>query len=397
MLAHFVRIFRAGDYIAGDPQTVADPGASPLYFCDEEGNSMVTISLCMIVKNEEAVLRRCLQSIAPAVDEIIIVDTGSTDSTKDIALDYTDKVYDFDWIDDFAAARNISFAHATMDYQMWLDADDVLAPEQRDRLIELKKTLDPATDMVTMLYNTHFDAAGNPVLVSMRERLLRRDRHFLWQDPVHECIPLSGNILHSDITIDHRKEKHEGVSERNLRIYERLESSGATLTPRQLYYYARELRDHGRFERAAEFFERFLATDRGWKEDNIAACHALALCLRALGERERSFDALLSAFRYGSPRAEILTEIGYHFKLSANFAEAAQWFQAAADLTPPQVSGFLLRDYWGYIPHIELCVCYYNIGDLAKAREHNRLAGLCKPGNAAVEENERFFASLCVA
>ena len=68
----------------------------------------------MIVKNEEKVLARCLDSIRGFVDEIIIVDTGSDDDTKRIARKYTDKVYDFEWIDDFAAARNYSFSKATM-------------------------------------------------------------------------------------------------------------------------------------------------------------------------------------------------------------------------------------------------------------------------------------------
>ena len=62
---------------------------------------MITISLCMIVKNEEKVLARCLDSIADLMDEIIIVDTGSSDNTKEIAKKYTDKIYDFAWIDDF--------------------------------------------------------------------------------------------------------------------------------------------------------------------------------------------------------------------------------------------------------------------------------------------------------
>lgn len=70
---------------------------------------MITISLCMIVKNEEKVLARCLDSIADLMDEIIIVDTGSSDNTKEIAKKYTDKIYDFAWIDDFSAARNYSF------------------------------------------------------------------------------------------------------------------------------------------------------------------------------------------------------------------------------------------------------------------------------------------------
>ena len=69
---------------------------------------MITISLCMIVKNEERVLKRCLDSVRDLVDEIIIVDTGSTDATKRIAAGYTDKIYDFTWNDDFSAARNFA-------------------------------------------------------------------------------------------------------------------------------------------------------------------------------------------------------------------------------------------------------------------------------------------------
>ena len=77
---------------------------------------MITISLCMIVKNEEAVLERCLKSVGDIADEIVIVDTGSTDGTKEIAEQYADLVCDFAWRDDFAAARNYSFSKATKEY-----------------------------------------------------------------------------------------------------------------------------------------------------------------------------------------------------------------------------------------------------------------------------------------
>lgn len=77
---------------------------------------MITISLCMIVKNEESVLARCLDSVRHLVDEIIIVDTGSTDRTKEIAQGYGARIIDFPWNDDFSAARNFAFSHATMDY-----------------------------------------------------------------------------------------------------------------------------------------------------------------------------------------------------------------------------------------------------------------------------------------
>ena len=87
---------------------------------------MITISLCMIVKNEEDVIGRCLASVSDLVDEINIVDTGSTDRTKEIVKTYTDRIWDFEWVDDFALARNYSFQQATQEYVLWLDADDVL-------------------------------------------------------------------------------------------------------------------------------------------------------------------------------------------------------------------------------------------------------------------------------
>ena len=94
---------------------------------------MIKISLCMIVKNEEQVLDRCLNSVKDIADEIIIVDTGSTDKTKDIAKKYTNKVYDFKWINDFSKARNYSFSKASMDYTLWLDADDVILENDKKK------------------------------------------------------------------------------------------------------------------------------------------------------------------------------------------------------------------------------------------------------------------------
>ena len=88
---------------------------------------MITISLCMIVKNEEKLLARCLDSVADLMDEIIIVDTGSTDRTKEIAARYTDKVFDFAWVNDFAAARNFAFSKASMKYIYSADARDFTA------------------------------------------------------------------------------------------------------------------------------------------------------------------------------------------------------------------------------------------------------------------------------
>ena len=88
----------------------------------------VRVSLTMIVRNEEHNLPRCLESVCGLFDEIVIVDTGSTDRTAEIAGSFGARVFDFAWVDDFAAARNAALARATGDYAFWLDADDVVDP-----------------------------------------------------------------------------------------------------------------------------------------------------------------------------------------------------------------------------------------------------------------------------
>ena len=99
------------------------------------------LSVCMIVKNEEKILDDCLKQVIRFSDELIIVDTGSKDATKEIAARYTDKVYDFAWTGDFSEARNRSFSYASKDYAMWVDADHIIDDEAVEKLIELKKSL----------------------------------------------------------------------------------------------------------------------------------------------------------------------------------------------------------------------------------------------------------------
>jgi hypothetical protein len=95
------------------------------------------VSLCMIVKNEEANLPDCLGSVADLVDEVIVVDTGSSDGTKQVAERLGARVYEFPWVDSFAAARNESLRHATGDWVLWMDADDRLDEHNRQKLLGL--------------------------------------------------------------------------------------------------------------------------------------------------------------------------------------------------------------------------------------------------------------------
>src|SRR5690625_6404854 len=99
---------------------------------------MVTVSLCMIVKDEEQVLERCLKSVYDLVEEINVVDTGSTDKTIEIAKKYTDRVFHFKWTGKFKDARNKSFNYATKEYIFYIDADDVLLERSEEHTSELQ-------------------------------------------------------------------------------------------------------------------------------------------------------------------------------------------------------------------------------------------------------------------
>ena len=103
-----------------------------------------TVSLTMIVRDEEKNLPSCLESVRGLFDEIVVVDTGSKDRTREIAREFAVRVFDFVWVDDFASARNAALARATGDYAFWLDADDVIDPPEREKLQALLDSLQVA-------------------------------------------------------------------------------------------------------------------------------------------------------------------------------------------------------------------------------------------------------------
>ena len=354
----------------------------------------MTISLCMIVKNEEETLARCLDSVIGIADEIVIVDTGSTDKTKEIAKKYTDCVYDFVWVDDFSAARNFSFEKATMDYILWLDADDVLADADKSKFIQLKKELNESVDSVMMRYAIETDADGKPTFWYFRERLSKRSRGFKWTEPVHECLQIGGNIQNSDICITHRKIR---VTEkgRNLEIYEKRLSEGKELTPRGLYYYARELKDNGRIDDAIEKFRLFLLTQKGWVEDNINACYELALCYDLKKLPDLAMTSLLNSFLYDLPRGEACCRIGFIYMDKKDYQKAAFWFELAVLALTPLISwGFIRPEFSDYIPYMELAVCYDRLGEPDKAEAANGRAGEIRPDSPEFLYNKKYFAAL---
>ncbi|MDE6707507.1 MAG: glycosyltransferase family 2 protein [Oscillospiraceae bacterium] len=350
---------------------------------------MATISLCMIVKNEERVLNRCLACIKNIVDEIIIIDTGSQDNTKQIAMQYTDKIYDYLWQDDFAAARNFSFSKATMDYQMWLDADDIINPESQKQLVALKQNL--TADVVMLPYHIAFDEQENPIFTYYRERILKRSKNFRWSGAVHETITPSGEILYAEPAILHKK-LYINDANRNLRILEKLLSENKTLSTRDKFYYANELFYHQEYQKAIQAYINFLKQPDAWIENKITACQNLAKCCLEFQQSEIALQVLLQTFLYDHPRAEICCDIGEIKIKQQHYEEAIFWYQSALHIPfSNENGGFSQPDCHDYIPYMQLCVCYDKLKNFSLAKSYNDKAGRIKPKDKSYLYNQKYF------
>lgn len=353
-----------------------------------------TLSLCMIVKNEEDVIGRCLECVSDIFDEIIVVDTGSEDKTRDIVKKYTKNLYYFKWIEDFAAARNYAFSKATKDYIMWLDADDIILDKDKEKIKELKMNMDKSIDMVMMKYNTSFDSDGNVTFSYYRERIFKRSKKFRWIGEIHEVIPLEGNIIYSDAAISHKKLKNNDPK-RNLRIFENMIANGNELDPRQQFYYARELYYNKRYEDAINTFNNFLDSGKGWVENCINACQDLSYCYYAISESKKALNACFRSFEFDEPRAEICCDIGKYFLDREQYNQAIFWYELALTRKINESSGgFILLDCYNFIPYIQLCLCYFRIGDIKKSKEYNDKAASIKPNDPAVIYNNEYFDSI---
>lgn len=190
------------------------------------------LSVCMIVKNESANLGDALASFMPFADEIVVVDTGSTDNTKEIAAKFTSRIYDFEWIDDFAAARNFALSKATRSHQLWLDADDRFDSQNAAHIVSLKKLFDGKKAFYFILENHREDTPSNrchqlrcaPILPEVR-----------FEGRVHEqlfpsVVKAGLQLVTTDIIVTHigyvGKDIRHAKARRNLAIMEKEKAAG---------------------------------------------------------------------------------------------------------------------------------------------------------------------------
>ncbi len=291
---------------------------------------MITISVCMIVKNEEKHLARCLDSLQGLWDELIIVDTGSTDSTKEIAARYTDRIYDHPWRDDFAHARNYAFSLAGCDHIYAPDADEVLDAENRRKFARLKQVLLPEVEIVQMIYvNRHAHKTTENFEKDYRPKLFKRLRTFQWIDPVHETIRLQPIIYDSDIEILHMpSESHAG---RDLRIFRSVIRKGHPLSARLHNMYARELFMAGAAKdllEAEDFFKESLRDGARSQDEHMEALCVLARAARVKKDHAELLSLCLNGIAAG-PCAELCMEAGDYYREIGDWENARDWYENA--------------------------------------------------------------------
>lgn len=356
----------------------------------------VSLSLAMIVKNEERVLGRILSQAKGFCDELVIVDTGSTDGTVALAESFGAKVFRFDWIDDFAAARNYAFSQCAGDWLFWLDADDLITEANQQKLLDLKNNgLNAEIDAVMCSYQIAFDGNGECLISMPRERLLRRAAGGSWQFPIHEAfvLPEGATCLNRlDIAIEHHKpaEYVERSSDRNLNMLARLIERGDQ-TPRTWYYYGKELRQHDRPEEAIDAFARHVELNPNERTSRYQAMHLAMLCCMELNRYEEALAWGHRAIQVDASRAEALVNLGViHYRHQA-FAEAVPFLTAATVCQKPD-NGLIVEEDYSWKPYHYLSLCYEGLGSPAKAIDAALKAYPDMPDKQVIRDNIICFA-----
>lgn len=230
------------------------------------------ISACLIVKNEKDHIRSVLSSLA-GVDEIVVVDTGSQDNTVDIAREFTEKVFtDYEWADDFAAARNHALSKCTGDWVLSIDADEVL----EDGGIEKIRYIIGNAIPDQWHFSVEMTAKSNGQKHNL-PRILRNDGSVSWLGAAHETLtPVQRNLTDVVITYGYST-AHQLDPDRMLRILAKLVNSPEA-TPRDLYYYAREFWYRKDYVQAERLFKEYISIAT-WIPEKADALLYQARCL----------------------------------------------------------------------------------------------------------------------
>lgn len=342
-----------------------------------------SLSLTMIVKNEEDNLPRLFESVKDCFDELIIVDTGSTDKTKEIAQKYGARVFDFEWCDDFSAARNFALDQVKTDYAMWLDGDDVLA--EREAFIKWRDHAMAHADYWLATYNYALDKDGKPILSFVRERVFNMSKNPRWQYFLHEgIIPKEGYRPNYITTwhVNHMRTEEDVLKDRSRNITI-IESRKGKLDNRMRFYYGKELYEHGQHEKALSVLTEVCTEKNLELHDRVLAIQYACYSAQCLAEklmpeyREEKYMVAMKLAHQGlvldSKRAEFYCILGECNAKLGKYLDAIPYFKAAKgcyqDLSSKYQSAiFNYGACYGELPGLMLAKCLYHIAKIDDAR-----------------------------
>ncbi|MEW6448003.1 MAG: glycosyltransferase [Bacillota bacterium] len=343
-----------------------------------------TIGLVMIVRDEESNLAACLESVRNAVDEIVIVDTGSADGTVAVAYRYTDKVYHYYWHDDFSAARNYAIGLAASDWLLSLDADEELDTSSGD-LRALVNSPDGYDAYFLPLYNPVPRSPGDYTRYLVL-RLFRNTAEYRFQGRIHEQVvvsrPESVGIAEGPV-IRHKpvpgKERNRKRG-RNLALLTR----AVAAEPDNIFlrfYLGVEWLAFGRAERALPCFHHVCAR---LTDEQILfrapAVRYLITCLKALGRLDEAICACMEECLRYPGYTDLFFEGGVLFEQKGEYEVAVKWFREALNCGDPPVVFSHTKGTEGFLSLYHLGYCHEQLGRLNEAKEYYERALQANPG-----------------
>ena len=277
------------------------------------------LSVAMIVKNEEVLLSRCLESVKDA-DEIVICDTGSTDRTIEIAKQYTDKVFtDYIWNDNFGEARNHAIEKCTGDWILIIDADEVLL----NTIDDVKKTIET---------NENEEALMCIALAEKSSEKLQSCRlfksHIRYVGKIHELPKVSGKKLVNVFVQYGFSPSHALDPDVDMRILEKVAEEENYSVPRTLYYLGREYYYRHMWDKAIDMLDRYIKIAK-WLPERNDAWLLKARCLGGQKKWGEACDAAWQALKYNANFKEALVFISQH--MDAVNSERWRSFSELAD------------------------------------------------------------------
>lgn len=342
---------------------------------------MTTLSLAMIVKNEGDTIERVLGCVKDFCDEMIVVDTGSTDDTVAKAEAMGAKVYHFKWIDDFSAARNYAFSMATQEWIMWLDGDDVIDAQNQKNIAAIKASR-MKDDELEVIF-TYYDV---PPFLQWRERFIRRrafENGAKWYAPIHECIAaidFSKSERVGNITIRHDTPINRGPAkkDRNISIL-RKHFEDHSDDERYVYQYALEAVNGLKREEAQKVLTHFfgMSQNKSYQYELYIRMHAFHLHFE---EPEKALNVLGKAISLDPARAEALYLLGkYRLNTFNDHISALSLLTTAFSLSPPEHAILVDPDSYTYGPLLALSSLYFRMHDLEFAQELAKTAMVYSP------------------